>query len=82
MCMPTITIKDIPQALHRALKLRAEAHHRSLNKEVIATLEAAALPSASVSTVTPSEEAAQARSQFKRSLSVQEITSWKRQGRL
>lgn len=36
----TITIKDIPPALHRELKKRAEAHGRSLNTEVLACLEA------------------------------------------
>jgi plasmid stability protein len=42
--MPTITLKDLPRKLHRALKTRAKAHHRSLNKEVIATLQAATNP--------------------------------------
>ncbi|MBT3193224.1 MAG: hypothetical protein HN341_11775 [Verrucomicrobia bacterium] len=37
--MSTITIKDIPGDLHAALKVRAKAHGRSLNKEVITTLE-------------------------------------------
>jgi plasmid stability protein len=37
--MSTITIKDVPPAVHRALKSRAEAHGRSLNKEIIITLE-------------------------------------------
>ena len=37
----TITIKNIPQTMHQALKERAKAHGRSLNKEVIATLEGA-----------------------------------------
>jgi plasmid stability protein len=37
--MNTITLKNIPPSLHRALKARAKAHGRSLNKEVIATLE-------------------------------------------
>jgi len=36
--MATITLKNIPPDLHRELKNRAIAHHRSLNKEVIATL--------------------------------------------
>jgi plasmid stability protein len=36
--MATITLKNIPPELHRELKNRAIAHHRSLNKEVIATL--------------------------------------------
>jgi plasmid stability protein len=37
--MSTITIKDVPPAVHRSLKLRAQAHGRSLNKEIIITLE-------------------------------------------
>jgi plasmid stability protein len=39
--MPTITIKDIPEAIHGALKTRATEHGRSLNKEVLRCLEAA-----------------------------------------
>lgn len=43
--MPTITLKDIPAALHRDLKKRAKVNHRSLNKEILATLQKAnALP--------------------------------------
>ena len=37
--MSTITIKDVPQTVHRTLKSRAAAHGRSLNKEIIITLE-------------------------------------------
>ena len=37
--MSTITIKNLPPAIHRSLKSRASAHGRSLNKEIIATLE-------------------------------------------
>jgi len=39
--MVSITLKDIPEHLHRALKQRARLHHRSLNKEVLATIEGA-----------------------------------------
>ncbi len=35
----TITLKNIPDDLHRCLKERAARHHRSLNSEVIAALE-------------------------------------------
>lgn len=38
--MPSILIKNLPDNLHQALKQRAKRHHRSLNKEVIALLEA------------------------------------------
>jgi plasmid stability protein len=37
--MSTITLKNVPIGVHEALKARAEAHGRSLNKEIIATLE-------------------------------------------
>ena len=42
--MATITLKNIPAATHQALKQRAERHGRSLNKEVLACLEAAIRP--------------------------------------
>ena len=37
----TITIKDIPDSVHSALKSRANAHGRSLNREVLRCLEVA-----------------------------------------
>lgn len=37
--MSTITLKNVPEAVHEALKSRALAHGRSLNKEVICALE-------------------------------------------
>lgn len=39
--MATITLKNLPESLHGALKDRAERHGRSLNREVVACLEAA-----------------------------------------
>ncbi len=44
--MPTITLKNVPEELHRRLKERAERHHRSLNREAIRCLEAAVAPPA------------------------------------
>ena len=38
--MSTITLKNVPAGIHKTLKYRAKAHGRSLNKEVIASLEA------------------------------------------
>jgi plasmid stability protein len=40
--MATVTVKDLPEKLHRQLKARALQHRRSLNSEIIAVLEAAA----------------------------------------
>lgn len=37
--LPTMTLRDLPDDLHEWLKRQAEAHHRSVNKEVIALLE-------------------------------------------
>ena len=38
--MATITLKNVPDDLHRRLKAQAARNHRSLNREVIRTLEA------------------------------------------
>ncbi len=37
--MATMTIRDVPDELHSWLKQQAEAHHRSVNKEVIVVLD-------------------------------------------
>jgi plasmid stability protein len=37
--MSTISLKNVPEPIHAALKSRAKAHGRSLNKEIICTLE-------------------------------------------
>jgi plasmid stability protein len=37
--MSTITLKNVPDSLHAALRSRARNHGRSLNKEVICALE-------------------------------------------
>lgn len=43
--MPTsITLKAIPDAVYQRLRASAAAHHRSLNSEVIACLEAQLMP--------------------------------------
>lgn len=39
--MSTVTVKDLPEKLHRQLKARALRHRRSLNSEIISVLEAA-----------------------------------------
>jgi len=39
--MATVLIKNLPDELHRQLKLRAQRHHRSLNKELITLIEGA-----------------------------------------
>ncbi len=42
--MISITLKDIPRAVHLALKHRAKQHGRSLNKEALACLETMVAP--------------------------------------
>jgi plasmid stability protein len=39
--MPAITIKNLPDGLYERLKANSKAHHRSINGELIATLERA-----------------------------------------
>jgi plasmid stability protein len=39
--MATVTVKDLPEKLHRQLKARALRHRRSLNSEIIEVLAAA-----------------------------------------
>ena len=40
----TITLKNIPDDIYASLKQAADAHHRSINSEVIACLERVLLP--------------------------------------
>ena len=42
--MVTLTVKNIPDDLHGRLHRRAKAHGRSLNKEIIASLERVTSP--------------------------------------
>lgn len=39
--MPTLHVRNVPEALHRQLVARAQGHHRSLNAEVIDLLQQA-----------------------------------------
>ena len=42
--MSSVTLKDIPADIHRAIKARARAHGRSLNREILGLLEDAVRP--------------------------------------
>jgi plasmid stability protein len=42
--MRAITVKNIPDALYEQLKRAAESHHRSINSELIVTLEKVLIP--------------------------------------
>lgn len=77
----TVTLKNIPDPVYLRLKEAANAHHRSLNSEVIACLERILLPSR----VNPEECLARAR-QLRQGLTAgefkpEEIAEVIRQGR-
>jgi len=79
--MASITLKNIPADLHRELKRRAEEHHRSLNREIIATLKGATTKTHRVDVEALIREARAIRAKFKRQISDAEINTWKRTGR-
>ena len=79
--MATITLKNIPADLHRELKKRAEEHHRSLNREIIATLKSTTDKTHRVDVEALIHEARAARAKFARQISDAEINAWKRAGR-
>jgi len=79
--VPNITLKDIPRDLHRSLKNRAKAHHRSLNKEVIATLRAVTNETGPADVEKLLAEAREMRSKFKGRTNLKEIQAMKIAGR-
>ena len=79
--MASLTIKNVPAKLHRALKQRAQAHHRSLNREILATLQSATGETRSVDVNALIGEARAMRAKFSREVSPKEIDAWKRAGR-
>lgn len=46
--MPVVTVRNLPEATHRALKLRAAQHGRSTEAEIRKILEDAVRPTARV----------------------------------
>jgi plasmid stability protein len=82
--MATITLKSLPEALHRSLLTRAACNHRSLDEEVIALLEQAVTPGVLLpSSPHPSRTGFAA--EFRESLGFQtvpeQIERFKREGR-
>ena len=43
--MPNLTLKNVPEEVHRRLKQQAERHRRSMNSDAIWILEQALCPS-------------------------------------
>jgi plasmid stability protein len=80
--MPTITLKGLPRDLHRKIRARAKANHRSLNREVIATLQAATAATRPLNANALQELVRRARSLFRRPITARQIDAWKRAGRL
>jgi plasmid stability protein len=81
--MATITLKNIPAELHRELKKRAEEHHRSLNREILATLKNATSGTIRLDPAKLEESVRRARSLFRHPpITAREIDQWKREGRL
>lgn len=79
--MATITVKNIPPVIYEKLKQSAKANHRSINSEVIASIER------SVSSISIQPEQLLAAARELRMLSVshlitdEEFTSFKNTGR-
>ena len=79
--MAAITLKYLPPALHRTLKIRAERHKRSLNKEVIAVLEEAVAPSRRIDVGVLLAATRQFRDSLKFKATPSGIEAFKREGR-
>ena len=79
--MAGITLKAIPPALHRKLAERALKNRRSLNQEVLATLEAAVAPARKVDVKAMIEETRRFRESLKIWTTPEEIDAFKREGR-
>ena len=78
--MPTVTLKGMPETLHRRLKSRARERGRSLNKEILSCLEAAV----TAHRIDPQiwlERAAAARSQVRGRIKNSDLKTWREAGR-
>ena len=78
--MQNITVKNIPNRLHKTLKHRAQITHRSLNNEIIASLEAA-VGLAPLDRDQMAFDAALFRDAFKGETAPEEIDRLKKEGR-
>jgi len=78
--MSVITLKDVPPSVHRALKVRARNHGRSLNKEIITTLTET-LHATRVEATAIGQHARAVRETMTVYLTPQDLTVMKRAGR-
>ena len=79
--MASITLKNLPPKLHRALKERANDNRRSLQSEIVATLEEAVWPKP-IRVEEFLERVNRFRSLVKIQTTDDEIRRFKRQGRM
>ena len=78
--MPSITVKNIPEDIYSKVRQQAQAHHRSINSEIINCLE----KNVQAQKITSNDilrEARRLRKKAKGSLSSQEIEQAINQGR-
>jgi len=79
--MASVTIKNIPDELYEQLKESANAHHRSINSELIVCLERVLMP-AKVSAEERLETAKELRARVNaKRIDVSELDAAKRAGR-
>lgn len=78
--MPSITVKNIPEEIYNKVREQAEAHHRSINSEIIACLEQT-VQARTISDDQILKEARRLRKKAKGSLSNREIEDTINQGR-
>ncbi|HUP48722.1 MAG TPA: hypothetical protein VNA04_08015 [Thermoanaerobaculia bacterium] len=78
--MASLTLKEIPPKLHRELKERAARNRRSLQAEIVRTLEQAVCPKP-IPTAELLERARRLRKSVRVRTTDAEITRFKRQGR-
>ncbi len=79
--MPAITLKNIPDSLYVQLKRAANAHHRSLNSEILYCIERA-LGAHKINTAEHIEMARKLRAKTKQhKLTDQDLVEYKNEGR-
>lgn len=78
--MPSITVKNIPEEIYNKIRKQAEAHHRSINSEIIACLEQT-VQARRISPEKILQEARRLRKKVKGKLSSREIEEAINQGR-
>ncbi len=80
--MATVTIKNIPEEIYEKIKLQARANHRSVNSEIISIFEHAVQKRTPDDVQVILERARKVRELTAHySVSDEEITRWKKEGR-